>query len=211
MHATAMSHAKFFLDAYVQNIPTVCVVEIGVLPSLSPSFVSLKDLCPPNAEYVGVGMEEAEGIDIVLPDAHTLPFQDNSLDVVVSSSFFQHSEMFWLLFSEVMRVLKPSGLLYINALSNGPFKRQPVDCWRFYPDSGNALVRWAQRGGYNAALLESFVTYPSPEGGKDFVAVFIKDERFADQYPVRILHHIQDYTNGIVYGEEEYRNFNNQA
>ena len=46
----------------------------------------------------------------MLTDPYHLPFESNSLDVVVSSSCFEHSEMFWLLFLEIMRVLKPEGL-----------------------------------------------------------------------------------------------------
>ena len=55
-----------------------------------------------------------------------------------------------------MRVLKPAGLLYINAPSNGDYHRYPVDCWRFFPDSGVALQNWANRNGYECAMLESF-------------------------------------------------------
>jgi SAM-dependent methyltransferase len=72
--------------------------------------------------------------------SYKLPFADGSVDVVLSSSCFEHSEFFWLLFLEILRVLRPEGLFYLNAPSNGPFHRYPVDCWRFYPDSGNALV-----------------------------------------------------------------------
>lgn len=42
-------------------------------------------------------------------------------DVVVSSSCVEHVEFFWLMFNEVMRVLKPDGLFYLNAPSNGEF------------------------------------------------------------------------------------------
>lgn len=71
---------------------------------------------------------------------------------------------------EIIRILKPNGLLYLNAPTTGSFHRFPVDCWRFYPDSGSALVRWAERNDYKPALLESFVQV----GGEfqDFVGVF---------------------------------------
>ena len=60
-------------------------------------------------------------------------------------------------FNEALRVLKPTGLLYINAPSNGAYHRYPVDCWRFYPDSGVALQNWGNRSGYECALLEFFI------------------------------------------------------
>ena len=84
---------------------------------------------------------------MVLDDPYTLPFADESVDIVVSTSCLEHSEMFWLSFLEMLRVLRPTGLLYLNVSSNGNFHRYPVDCWRFYPDSGVAMVCWARRNG----------------------------------------------------------------
>ena len=55
------------------------------------------------------------------------------------------------------RILRPGGLLYINVPSNGDFHRYPLDCWRFYPDAGVALVRWAGRRGIEIELVESFI------------------------------------------------------
>ena len=79
---------------------------------------------------------------MVLDDPYHLPLASESVDVVVSSSRFEHVEFFWLMFNEVLRVFKPDGLFYLNAPSNGEFHRYPVDCWRFYPDAAQALVNW---------------------------------------------------------------------
>jgi len=76
--------------------------------------------------------------------------------------------------------------LYINVPSNGVFHRFPVDCWRFYPDSGLALQNWGRRNGFAVALTESFIGPKQKEGWKDFVAVFVKDGAFIDKYPKRI-------------------------
>jgi SAM-dependent methyltransferase len=115
--------------------------------------------------------------------------------------------MFWLVFLEIMRVLKPNGLFYLNAPSNGNFHRYPVDCWRFYPDSGNALVAWAKRNNINAALLESYTGVQELDLWNDFVAVFIKDENAVSKYPRRILDLKSDVTNGLVYGSNEFINY----
>lgn len=106
--------------------------------------------------------------------------------------------MFWLLFLEILRILKPKGLFYLNAPSNGAFHRFPVDCWRFYPDSGNALVTWARRNGYDPIMLESFVTPQDRDVWNDFIAIFVKDRCFAETYPKRIVDSIADFNNGIV-------------
>jgi hypothetical protein len=38
-------------------------------------------------------------------------------------------------------VLRPGGLLYVNAPSGGEYHAWPVDCYRFYDDAWGALAR----------------------------------------------------------------------
>lgn len=201
MHDTAYRYCKLFHDQYVSlpnpNEPTSqTILEIGS-QNVNGSLRGIFDIHP-KRYYCGVDFEQGPGVDEVLEDPYKLPFSNNTFDVVVSSSVFEHSEMFWLLFLEVIRVLKPSGLFYLNAPSNGDFHRWPVDCWRFYPDSGRALVTWARHVGYNTSLLESFIGEQDKDIWNDFVAVFVKDENFKYMYPSRIQDVITDYTNGIV-------------
>lgn len=193
MHATAMANGKSFFDCYGKSMDagrTVTVVEIGSQDVNG----SLKDVCPPHFKYVGVDFVEAKNVDVVLTDPYTLPFEDNSVDVVVTSSCLEHSEMFWLVFLEVLRVLGPHGLFYINVPSRGSYHRYPVDCWRFYPDSGIALSKWGRRNGYDTTLLESFTQADGAWG--DLVAVFLKDASLAARYPDRMLDHRTDVING---------------
>src|SRR5262249_17897388 len=133
-----------------------------------------------------------------------LPFEDGVADIIVSSSCFEHSEFFWLVFLEIMRCLKPHGLFYMNAPSTGLFHRYPVDCWRFYPDSGSAMANWGGRNGLNCAVLESY----TQAGGQfnDFVAVFVKDAEFAAKYTPKIIDGKTDFANGLAYGEQQFRN-----
>jgi SAM-dependent methyltransferase len=195
-----MKNAEQFFQCYAPHLPDGRVVEIGAQDVNG----SIRSVCPTRFEYVGVDFCAAKGVDIVITDPYQLPFEAASVDVMVSSSCFEHSEFFWLVFMEVMRCLKPHGLFYLNAPSTGQFHRYPVDCWRFYPDSGTALVNWGRRNGLKPALLESYTQV----GGQwqDFVAVFVKDEAFAGGYPARILDRKTDYENGLVYGAPQFRN-----
>lgn len=106
--------------------------------------------------------------------------------------------MFWILFLEILRITKPTGLIYINVPSNGPFHRYPVDCWRFYPDSGNALVTWAKRNQLNPMLLESYTDHQDLDYWNDFVAVFLKDQSFQHLHTDRMLKKKRDFSNGLV-------------
>ncbi len=199
MHISALNFGKLFFETYCGAMEGAIVHDIGAQDVNG----SLRDVCPPNLGYVGVDFVEGRGVSIVLDDPYRLPFADNSLDVIVCSSVFEHSQFFWLAFLEMMRVLKPEGLLYLNVPSNGSFHRYPVDCWRFYPDSGSALEAWAQREGYTSRLLESFVGGRSPEGfasggaWNDFVAVFVKDGAHAQRYEKRMLQAVPDCWNGF--------------
>lgn len=199
-----MNNCKSFFDTYAKAFESgskVKVIEIGSQDVNG----SLRQVCPKEFEYVGLDFQEAKGVDIVLLDPYSLPLDSESVDIVLSSSCFEHSEMFWLVFLEVLRVLKPGGLFYLNAPSAGSFHRYPVDCWRFYPDSGKALITWARRNGINAAMLES---YTQKGGGvwQDFVSVFLKDERLAGQYAERIISSKSDFENGQFFASDEVLN-----
>lgn len=202
MHPSALNNGKLFFDTYTPSLRGAKVVDIGAQDVNG----SLKDVMPPHLQYIGVDFVEGHGVDIVLDDPYKLPFESESLDIVVSNSCFEHSEMFWLTFLEILRVLKPSGLFYLNVPSNGDFHRYPVDCWRFYPDSGNALVTWARRNGLRPQLLESFVSKQYMEQWNDYIAVFVKDEQCAPSYSRRMIDAKADFTNGMISGAAEVLN-----
>jgi SAM-dependent methyltransferase len=169
VHDTALKHGRLFFESYWQPSFEV-VVDLGSQDVNG----SLRDCCPPDARYVGLDMEPGRGVDIVVEPGAPLPFADASVDVVVSTSAFEHDVFFWETFLELVRVLRPGGLVYINAPSNSDFHRYPLDCWRFYPDAGIALAKWADSRGLPVELVESFVAQPGEAGWADFVAVFRK-------------------------------------
>jgi SAM-dependent methyltransferase len=201
MHLSAMENCRRFFDAYgagFSNEARVRLVEIGSQDVNG----SLRSVAPNSFEYIGVDFVEGKGVDLVLQDPYQLPFESESADIVLSSSCFEHSEMFWVVFLEIMRILKPHGLFYLNVPSNGSFHRYPVDCWRFYPDSGKALVSWARRNSVNATLLESYISDQDRELWNDFVGVFLKDDQEIHRFPRRILDNFQNFRNGSVHGKE---------
>jgi SAM-dependent methyltransferase len=208
MHPTAMRHGKAFFDAYAPCFDGEAPLRLVEIGSQDVNG-SLREVCPPGADYTGVDFVAGKGVDVVLDDAYSLPFEGEAFDMVVSSSCFEHAEMFWLTFLEALRVLKPKGLFYLNATSSGAFHRHPVDCWRFYPDSGKALIAWARRNGVQAALLESFVSdaLDNPLGWTDFVAVFVKSEAHAGDFPRRIVDGFGAFKNGVVAGGASILNY----
>ena len=199
MHPSAFDLGKRFFETYCADRGVTTIVDIG---SQNVNG-SLKDVCPQGISYIGVDFVAGEGVDVVLDQPYKLPFEETSIDVIVCSSVFEHSQFFWVLYLEMLRILKPNGLLYLNVPSNGYIHRYPVDCWRFYPDAGQALVEWANYSGYKSGLLESFIAGKSneavPEGmWNDFVCVFIKEVKFSSNFSKRIINSLDNYSNGYL-------------
>ena len=164
-------------------------------------------------KYIGIDTKKGSNVDIVLKDPYKLSsINDASIDILISNSTFEHTEFFWLSFLEILRVLKPNGLFYLNAPFNGEYHRYPLDCWRFYPDSGIALVNWGKKNNYNPLLLESFVNKQYLSGWNDFVAVILKDTQYKNKFSSRIIDKYNKFFNGITNNSndmkwEEAKNF----
>jgi len=198
MHASALSLGRQFFRSYSNASGTEhdrTIIDIGALDVNG----SLRSVAPAGYKYIGVDFVEGKGVDVIITDPYELPFPDNSADIVVCSSVFEHSEFFWELYVEILRILKPRGVLYLCVPSNGNFHRYPVDCYRFYPDAGIGLAKWGQKKGFNSILLESFIQNQDRSQWNDFVAVFLKDESFVRDYPQRIQSVFSNFTNGLVY------------
>jgi hypothetical protein len=167
MHLSALSSALAFFEQYVDKVDAR-VLEVG---SASVND-SLREYVPQSLDWVGVDLEEGPGVDLVLSDPYELPFPSKSFDVSIATSVFEHNEMFWLTFLELVRVVSDNGLIYLCSPSNGHIHRYPVDCYRFYPDAGFALQNWARRSQYEVTLIESFVLHKDESEWNDWVAVF---------------------------------------
>jgi SAM-dependent methyltransferase len=133
---------------------------------------SIREVAPATYNYIGLDFAAAKGVDIVLPDAYHFPFENDTVDIIVTSSCFEHAEFFWVTFLEGIRILKPGGLFYINAPSKGQYHAYPQDCWRFYPDAAKALNNWAHYNGYNTEIVYTKTLNDSHWG--DFIVVIRK-------------------------------------
>ena len=167
MHPTAIDNYERFLEKKISDKSlSYTLVDIGsydVNGTLKPS--SIKFL--PNIKYIGVDQELGANVDIVA-DAHNLPFENDSVDIIISSSFFEHDEMFWQTFKEMSRICKSNGWIYICAPSTGGYHAYPSDCWRFYIDSWKALAKWCPQ----MELIESYLDRRLP--WQDCVGIYRK-------------------------------------
>ncbi|HUO20764.1 MAG TPA: methyltransferase domain-containing protein [Steroidobacteraceae bacterium] len=202
MHKTALDHAAAFYQTYGTHFPAPAIVEVGSADVNG----SLRQVAPAASRYIGLDFAAGPGVDVVLTDPYRYPLETASVDIAVSSSCFEHADFFWLSFLEILRVVKPNGLVYLNVPSNGAYHRHPLDSWRFYPDAGIALSRWAQRSGVPTLLLESFIGWQDTHMWNDFVGVFVKDRRHAPAYADRMVRRVRNPTNVIIDEQPEPQN-----
>ncbi|MBS0481858.1 MAG: methyltransferase domain-containing protein [Proteobacteria bacterium] len=169
MHDTAFQIGCRAIDIYAGQ-PRPDILEIGSYDVNG----SLRGHTGPDVNYVGVDFEPGPGVDIVVKPGAALPLEHGRFDLVIASSALEHDPAFWNTFLEMCRAAKAGGHIYINVPSNGVVHRYPLDCWRFYPDSGRALAAWARSQGLKVSLVESFVAMRQDDIWNDFVAVFRK-------------------------------------
>jgi SAM-dependent methyltransferase len=181
MHDTALEAGKIFFETYAYQ-DDLRILDVGSQDITG----SLRSVTPKTAEYVGADVVQGPGVDVLLENPYAFPFDGNEFDLIVSSSCFEHNDMFWVTFLEMVRVTKPGGYIYINAPSNGVFHRHPRDSWRFYPDCGRALEMWAQRQNSPVLLMECLTLRRKNDIWNDCILVFRK-EPSARQVPAKLM------------------------
>jgi len=182
MHDTAFHIGTLAMNIYA-DLRNASILEVGSQAVNG----SLRENALPTTKYVGVDIEEGEGVDLVVEPGKPLPVADDSFDFVMATSVFEHDPCFWITFLEMCRTAKDGGYIYVSAPSNGVVHRYPQDNWRFYPDSGKALTQWAISQGQPVTLVESFIAEREGDMWNDFVAVFRKG-RITKALPKVFLH-----------------------
>jgi SAM-dependent methyltransferase len=172
MHDTALICGKLFANYY--GCVNKTVLDIGgknVNGSLREFFENL------GMKYICLDIEKDESVDVVIKAGDKYPFEDGSIDLIVSTSCFEHDPFFWMTFKEMTRVVKLGGFIYINSPANGYYHNHPVDNWRFYFDAGQALACWSSyqisnEEIYPVKIVETFHISPKTDVWIDFVCVW---------------------------------------
>jgi predicted SAM-dependent methyltransferase len=113
MHHTALMGGKFFAEKYGEVDKVVLDIGgLNVNGSLRPFFENL------GMKYICLDINQHKSVDIVINPGDKLPFDNGSIDLIVSSSCFEHDPCFWITFKEMTRILKLGGFIYVNAPSD---------------------------------------------------------------------------------------------
>lgn len=165
MHPSVIKSIVLFRDEYLKQEPGLSILDVGSaeVSNAGPTIRSI--FGEVGCKYTGLDIEEAPEVDVVY-NGRVMPFEDNSFDAVIATSSFEHIEFFWEVFSEMCRVSRK--WIYVNAPSAGNYHAFPVDCWRFYLDSGQALAKWG-----NVELVKCWIDEESLDW-KDFNGIWRK-------------------------------------
>lgn len=143
--------AKSYLpEAHIQKEAALKLISLLELSPNKPLVLDLGsgpgtllhgDICYTNTIFydlsynmLAVAREKSPANRAVLGNAESLPFADNSFDIVISNLMIQWLENKYLSFTEICRVLKPSGRLVFTTLVK-PSLHQLIEAWSFDVDS----------------------------------------------------------------------------
>jgi SAM-dependent methyltransferase len=77
----------------------------------------------------------------IVGDIHALPIADNSYDCVFCTGTLEHVERPWDAVEELLRVLKPGGVVHIDVPFMQGYHADPTDYWRFTLDGLRLLCK----------------------------------------------------------------------
>ena len=130
-----------FIGMYLtSNETTISVLDVGSYD------IDGSCRCNFNATYfscIQSNMLDDKSEGIVPKSAYEWKeIKDSSHDVVVSGDALKRADLFWVTISEMVRVLRPGGLICIVVPRGFVHPRPPVDSYRFDTDGIIAIARY---------------------------------------------------------------------
>jgi SAM-dependent methyltransferase len=116
------------------------VLELGTLRSLPGRSTLHRDWVPHHGEFLGSDIAPGPDVDIVA-DVHRLSTVagQEQFDVILSFSTFEHLKYPHLAALELLKVLRPGGLLFVQTHQTFPVHGYPHDYYRYTREGLAAL------------------------------------------------------------------------
>ena len=139
MDKNSLLRMEWFIENYI-SILDKKVLDVGSY-DVNGSY---KHLFPASRfDYVGLDVCDGPNVDIAVKNPYKWSeVETDSFDVVISGQTLEHVEFFWITMSEMTRVLKCGGTMFIIVPRGFIEHRHPVDCYRFLADGMVALARY---------------------------------------------------------------------
>jgi SAM-dependent methyltransferase len=108
------------------------VLELGTRRQATGGKVRRDDWVPHASEFLGTDIEQGEDVDFVA-DVHRLTevVGEESFDIIISCSTFEHFKYPHLAAHQVMKALKIGGIAFIQTHQSFPLHSSPMDYFRF--------------------------------------------------------------------------------
>lgn len=90
-------------------------------------------------EYLVADICNGPGVTHVMPGEYILPFDDDSIDLIVCGQVLEHVRNPFRSVAEMKRVLRKNGYMFLIAPSSGP-RHDDLDCWRIMDDGFKAIA-----------------------------------------------------------------------
>jgi hypothetical protein len=108
------------------------VLEVGARRTIESRSTLHQPYVPNAGRYIGTDIEAGHDVDVVA-DVHELSAKvgEESFDVIIACSVFEHLKYPHLAAHEVMKTLKVGGLLFLDTHQTFPVHPFPYDYFRF--------------------------------------------------------------------------------
>lgn len=141
MHPSSRTNMKLARDKIGLALGVeLTILDVGgrdIKADQDRSYRSIfKDVCK---EYFIADIAKGPNVTHVMPGPYTLPFEDDSIDLIVCGQTLEHVRNPFRSVAEMKRVLKPGRFMILIAPSSGK-RHDEVDCWRFMDDAFKSIA-----------------------------------------------------------------------
>ena len=106
------------------------ILNVGSGDNFGSGYKIWKNVPIQRFDITNLDIENGPNVDVV-GDAHKLPFEDSSFDIIISQATIEHLHSPILAVSEFYRVLKPGGFIYVEVPFLQGFHADPYDYQRY--------------------------------------------------------------------------------
>jgi len=169
------ANQRLFLERHLSRVDGP-VIEIGSKDY--GSTASFRDLYR-GAEYVGADLEAGKGVDVVVDLTEGLGgLGEGRFALAICCSVLEHTPRPWVMAENIIRLLRPGGMLYLSVPWVWRYHAYPDDYFRFSPRAVQSLfpgLEW-QQAAYSTSMAGELI----PLDLRDFREVDNRMAAFVD-------------------------------
>jgi hypothetical protein len=155
-----MSEGNLLQEFVTEIKPGWLVIETGT-KRYGPNSTLRKHLWP-QAKSIGIDFQKGEDVDVVVDiEKLTDIFELDSIDAIFSASTFEHIRKPWIAADQMLKVVKPGGLIFVQSHFCFPEHGYPFDYWRFTSEAWKVLFEDASEVRSSGEIFSKIVQPPA--------------------------------------------------